>query len=41
MSAHPLDEVVAAFRAIVAAGDDGDWGRWSDLHIPVNLPEPH
>ncbi len=28
----PRDEVEAAYRAFVAAGDDGDWDRWADLH---------
>lgn len=28
----PREEVEEAFRAFVAAGDDGDWDRWADLH---------
>ncbi len=34
MSEHsfPRDEVEAAYRAFVAAGDAGDWDHWADLH---------
>jgi hypothetical protein len=28
----PRDEVEAAYRAFVAAGDAGDWDHWADLH---------
>jgi len=28
----PRAEIEAAYRAIVAAGDAGDWDRWADLH---------
>ena len=28
----PRDEIMAAYEAIVAAGDAGDWNRWADLH---------
>ena len=26
------EEVEAAYRAFVAAGDAGDWDHWADLH---------
>jgi ketosteroid isomerase-like protein len=29
---YPRAEVEEAFHAILAAGDAGDWDRWSDLH---------
>ena len=29
---YPRDEVEAAYRAFVAAGDSGDWDHWADLH---------
>ena len=32
MTVYPREEVEAAFRAILAAGDAGDWDRWADLH---------
>lgn len=28
----PREEVEAAYRAFVAAGDAGDWDHWADLH---------
>ena len=28
----PREEIEAAYRAFVAAGDEGDWDRWADLH---------
>ena len=28
----PREEVEGAYRAILAAGDAGDWDRWADLH---------
>ena len=28
----PRDEVEAAYRAFVDAGDAGDWDHWADLH---------
>jgi len=29
---HSREEVEAAYRAIVEAGDRGDWDLWADLH---------
>ena len=29
---YPRAEVEAAYHAIVAAGDAGDWDRWAELH---------
>lgn len=31
---YDRDEVEAAWRAIVAAADAGDWDLWADLHSP-------
>jgi hypothetical protein len=29
---YPREEIEAAYGALIAAGDAGDWDRWADLH---------
>jgi hypothetical protein len=39
--AFPRDEVEAAYREFVAAGDAADWNRWADLHTEDCVWEEH
>ena len=41
MTIYPREEVEAAFTAIVAAGDAGDWNLWSQLHTEDCVWEEH